>query len=131
MKYLATLLLLLAFSAQAAVVTVQRSQGFTANCDNATTRTDDSPLALAEIHSVTFFMFVMGETDETNYALQQEVLGGCRAVTIVTKDLAVQETYYLKAITTDIDGLTSELSLEGANTYFVQNANPNAPGQVR
>ena len=131
MKYFIALLLALSFSADAAVVDVQRTQGFTANCDNATTREDGSALPLSEIHSVTFFMYAIGETNVANYAAKQEVLGGCRSVTIITKDLTAGKTYNLQAVTTDTGTLVSDLSATSVNTYAIQNSRPKNPKNLR
>ena len=109
---------------------VKRSDGFTANCDNPTTREDGTLLPVSEIKQVQYFVDpVYGNV--ANPDLTVLMTGGCNPTFIDTKQLAVG-TYYRYAITEDTSGLLSVVSVQSISDPLVlQNANPNAPGNVK
>ena len=122
-----TLAMLLALPATAEVV--KRSDGFTANCDNATRRTDDTPLAASEIKSVWYYIDTT-YGDLTSPDLSVLMSGGCSATFIDTKLLPVG-TYHKYAVTIDTDDRSSIASAQLADPLVIQNANPKAPGNIR
>lgn len=131
MKFLLALMLTISFSAQAAEITVQRSQGYVGNCDNPTARTDGTPLTASEIAYVDYYLYPVGETDPAKYGSKQTIMGGCRATQIVTKDLVSGVAYRAFGTATDMDDRTSAMSAGSLDTFKIQNANPNAPGNLR
>jgi hypothetical protein len=129
MRYVA-LLLTIVLSTSAHAQIVKRNTGYTGDCDNPTARTDGTPLAVTEIHSVEYYLFPTGETDPTKYALKHVLLGGCRPTHIDTSDVPVGD-YRAFGKTIDTDGKPSVMSEGSTEIISIQNASPNAPGRLR
>ena len=91
MKYLIAILLLISFSAHADIV--QWSQGYTANCDNPTERTDGTTLDISEIKRVEYFISTLdGLAGQERAALTGgqvvfaiSMIGGCAPVFVDVK----------------------------------------------
>jgi hypothetical protein len=117
------ILMLLVLPVQAKVV--QWSQGYTANCTNATQREDGTALALAEIQKV---VYQIKSGDSVIY--EALMMGGCNDMYIDTKQFIPPGEYLLYGFTVDTEGLESALSDPGV-TLTVQKARPKPPSGLR
>jgi len=121
--------LALVVSLPATAEVIKRSDGYTANCDNATQREDGTPLAASEIKNVWYYLDkTWGNL--TTPDLSVLMSGGCKSTLIDTKPLAVG-TYHKYAVTIDTDDQSSEVSPQLADPLVIQNAKPKAPGNIR
>lgn len=105
-----------------------KDQTININCDNPTTRTDGTALAVDEIHSVEYYIDVAGGFTGTPL-LTVEMLGGCMSTTIDLQQLPVKVELGRYAKTVDTGGLESVVA--AGRTFIIETANPNAPGQIR
>ena len=118
------LLLLVSMSAQAEVV--QWSQGFIAGCDNPTERTDGTPMTVAEIDRVEYFIDPVDQNPDPLYTIP--MVGGCQDMAVDTRQFPVGD-YFRFAKTIDTDGLESDLS--AGIPFSIQKARPKPPSGVR
>jgi hypothetical protein len=124
--FIVTILLLLSFAATAD--TVQWSQGYTANCDNATQREDGAALPLSEIGRVEYYL---DQTDGniTNPAVTLLMSGGCQPMFLDTKQVPVGD-YFTYGRTWDTDGLDSVVSAPGT-PKTIQKSRPKSGSNYR
>lgn len=126
MKKFIWLLMFAAFTAQAE--TVQWAKGFTAGCDNPTTRTDGTELLPEEIALVRYYV----DPSDGNIVTPTYMVimnGGCVDTFIDTKRFLPVGDYFRYGVTVDTDGLESVAS-DGVG-ITIRKANPNAPGGIR
>jgi len=125
MRYI-LFILMLAFS-WAQAETVQWSQGYTADCDNPTARSDGSTLSLAEISHVLYQVIPAAGGAPIYEVIMQ---GGCKPTFVDTKSFLPVGDYLLHGITVDTDGQASVQSSPGI-PMTVQKARPNPPSGAR
>lgn len=96
------------------------------NCTNATTRTDGSPLAAADIDYVT--MTVRSVPPDNSFSHNIKMVGGCHAATFDLTLLPGPGTFEQVATTTDKAGRTGPVSPAPFTFNYVQStAPPNPP----
>lgn len=125
--------LLAAFAANANALTVYKrgtDQSYVANCTNATTREDGTPLTLAEIASVEYYIDDV-DGNVTNPLVTVTMTGGCKATTVNLQTLPAGIVLYKFAKTVDTAGLKSTNPSTPGVDFIITNANPNAPGQIK
>lgn len=105
---------------------VQWAQGFSANCTNATERTDGSILNATEISVVKY------RIRDLNGLLVYEAImaGGCRTTFIDTKQFVPVGNYLAHGITVDTDGLESIESTPGTSLVIMK-SRPKPPSGVQ
>ena len=108
-------------------IEVQWAQGWTADCDNATQRTDGSALSTAEIEYVEYRVTPSTGGNATYTVL---MTGGCKPTYIDTKQFIPVGTYLLTGVTVDTDGRVSVPSDPGIE-LTVMKAKPKPPSGLR
>jgi hypothetical protein len=114
----------------------QWSQGFTADCENATERQDGSVLCNgvnctpSEIQAVRYYI---GTTDGDieNPELTFLMDGGCVATAVDTRGLLTDVIYYRYAMTQDTDGRWSSFPSTPGLSFTLVKAKPKAPRVTR
>ena len=127
MKKLGILVAIAMCTGTVAAKEVQWSQGYTANCTNATQRVDGTILNATEIAFVKYQIIPVSSTSATYEVIMS---GGCRTTFIDTKQFVPVGSYLMHGITVDTDGLESVLSSPGVE-LIVQKARPKSPSGVQ
>jgi hypothetical protein len=122
-------ILLYPLAASAETIVIKRSEGYTANCTNATEREDGTPLPASEIASVWYALDPVHGAGGGDPAYSALMSGGCKPTFIDTKQLP-KGVYYRFAVTTDTEGLVSVISVMNPVTITLQNAKPKSPKNV-
>ena len=126
MKYLIIFLIQLAIASSVNAETVQWSKGFTAGCDNATERTDGTPLDVSEIDRVEYYIDPTDQNPSPAYTIP--MAGGCQDLFVDTRQFPVGD-YFRYAKTIDTDDRESDLS--PGTAFTIQKPRPNPPGNLR
>jgi hypothetical protein len=119
----------MALALPATAQVVKRSEGYPANCTDATEREDGTPLLASEIANVWYYLDkTYGDVDTATKSILMS--GGCKDTYVDTKQMPVGD-YHRYAITVDTDGEPSRVSDQLPEVLTIQNAKPKAPGNIK